>query len=93
MAEKNGVYVYAKDTTDFSDTGLVGDLQPISAVFMEERNGISQVVIRLPYDEYKRWKACQPGNYIKAMVPVRIPPKIENDEYANTAKVYKYEQS
>lgn len=92
MAERSGVYVYAHDTADFSTTGLVGDLKPTEATFTEEKNGISQLVIKIPYDELKRWKACKVGNYIKAMVPVRVPPVIENDEYANHVDSYRVKE-
>ena len=43
MAKNKPVYVYDHDCTDFSGTGLVGDLQPIAAVFREEKNGMSEV--------------------------------------------------
>ena len=88
MAKNNPVYVYAKDCEDFTTTGLVGDLKPLSAIFNEEKNGISQVTIRLTYDQYERWKAAKVGNIIKCKVPVRVPPVIRNDEYANTTKRY-----
>lgn len=88
MARNRPVYVYDKDCTDFTTTGLVGDLKPISALFNEEKNGISQVTIRIPYDKYDRWKACKAGNIIKCEVPVRVPPVIRNDEYANTTDKY-----
>lgn len=87
MANKP-VYVYEKDCTDFSTTGLAGDLRPLSAVFNEEKNGISQVTIRLKYDKNGRWKLCKAGNLIKCEVPVRVPPVIKNDEYANSTKKY-----
>lgn len=81
------IYVYPHDCQDFTTTGLVGDLQPIEATFEEEKNGISQVTITMPYDEFKKWKACKVGNIIKCEVPVRTPPVIENDEFANTVAV------
>ena len=85
------VYVFDHDCDDFTTTGLVGDLKPISAVFQEEKNGISQVVLRIPYDQYERWKAAKVGNIIKAEVPVRLPPVIQNDEYADTTSKYTLE--
>ena len=87
MAENHPIYVYPEDCKDFTTTGLVGDLRPIEATFTEEKNGESQVVIRMSYDEYKRWKACKIGNIIKCEVPVRMPPVISNNEYANTTQV------
>lgn len=88
MAENHGVFIYPHDCEDFTTTGLVGDIKPLSAIFTEEKNGISQVKMRLSYDEYGRWKAAQVGNIIKAEVPVRVPPVIEDDEYADETQEY-----
>ena len=87
MAENRPVYLYAADCEDFSTTGLVGDIRPLEAKFTENKNGESQVIMRIPYDQYNRWKAAAVGNYIKCEVPVRVPPVIENDEYANTVDI------
>ena len=91
MAQKHHVFVYDKNCDDFSTTGLVGDLQPIEAVFEEEKNGISEITLRLTYDEYGRWKAAKVGNIIKCEVPVRVPPVISDDEYANSTSEYSVE--
>lgn len=82
------IYVYPHDCDDFTTTGMVGDLQPLEATFTEEKNSISEVVIRLPYDQFKRWQACKIGNILKCLVPVRVPPVIEDNEYAGSTKVY-----
>ena len=87
MAENHHIYVYGQDCTDFATTGLVGDLRPLEAIYTEEKNGEAQVTMRIPYDEFQKWKAAAVGNYIKCEVPVRIPPVISNDEYANTVTV------
>jgi len=87
LAEKRGIYLYPKNCTDFTTTGLVGDIRPLEATFSEEKNGESEVTMRLSYDEYNRWKAAVVGNYIKCEVPVRLPPIIRDDEYANTVNV------
>lgn len=86
MAEKHGVFIYAEDCDDFSTTGLVGDLKPLMGTFTEEKNGTSEIKIRIPYDKLERWKAAKVGRIIRCEVPVRIPPVIENDEYANTTE-------
>lgn len=83
-----GIYVYPHDCEDFTTTGLVGDLMPIEATFTEEKNSISEVVIKMTYDQYKKWKACKVGNIIKCKVPVRVPPVIRDDEYAGTVEVF-----
>lgn len=88
MDRNKPLYVYPHDCTDFRGTGLVGDLMPQEAIFNEEKNGVSEIVIKMPLDEYKKWKACEMGNIIKAEVPVRVPPVIDNDEYAGTVDVY-----
>lgn len=87
MARNKPVYVYEDGAADTSNTGLVGDLKPIYAVFREEKNGISEIELRLPYDELQKWKACQEGCLIKCEVPVRVPPVIQNDEYAGTVEI------
>ena len=61
----------------------------VMLVDAEEKNGESQLVIRLTYDDLNKWKAAKVGNILKCEVPVRVPPVIENDEYANTVKVAK----
>ena len=63
MAQNHPVYVYDKACTDFTTTGLVGDLKPISALFTEEKNGLSQVTLRLTYDEFNKWKAGKRNKY------------------------------
>ena len=80
----SGVYIYDKKCTDFTTTGLVGDIRPIECVFTEEANGESQITMKLTYDQYNRWKAAKVDNIVKCEVPVRVPPVIRNDEYANT---------
>ena len=87
MAENHPVFIYAQDCTDFSTTGLVGDIRPLEAIFKEEKNGEATITMRLTYDELNRWKAAKVGNYIKCEVPVRMPPVIDDDEYANTVQV------
>ena len=82
------IYVYPHDCDDFTTTGLVGDLKPIEATFTEEKNSISEVTIKMTYDQYQKWKACKVGNILKCKVPVRVPPVISNNEYAGTVEVF-----
>lgn len=88
MARNKPIYVYPKDCTDFTTTGLVGDLMPLEAQYTEEKNGISEIVIKMPYDEYQKWKAVRNDCIIKAEIPVRVPPVIDDDEYANSVDVF-----
>ena len=89
MAQKHGVYVFPSDCTDFTTTGLVGDLRPTQAVFREEKNGICEVEIHLTYDQYNRWReAAKVGNILKCEVPTRVPPVIDDDAYASEVQTY-----
>lgn len=85
----SGVYVYNHNDVDITTTGLVGDLQPIECIFTEEKNGESALSMRLCYDKLGKWKALKPGCYIKAKVPVRVPPKIINHVYSETLTSYR----
>ncbi len=87
MAENRPVFIYGADCDDFTTTGLVGDIRPLEAVFTEEKNGEAQITMRIPYDQFNRWKAAAVGNYVKCEVPVRLPPVIDDGEYANTTQV------
>lgn len=87
MAKIAPIYVFDKDAEDFSTTGLAGDLQPLEAVYTEEKNGISEIEMRLTYDEYQKWRSAQVGNIIRCKVPVRMPPVISDDEYADTVDI------
>ena len=88
MAKNHPIFVYPQDCTDFTTTGLCGDLKPIEGTFTEEKNGVSEITIRMPYEQYEKWKNCRIGNIIKAEVPVRVPPVISDDEYAGSVDVY-----
>lgn len=88
MAENNPIYVYPPNCDNFNNTGLVGDLRPLDgSTFTEEKNGMSEVVIRLPYDQFQKWKAVQKDCIIKAKVPKRVPPVIQDDEYVTAVSV------
>ena len=76
-----GVYVFDYNDVDFDTTGLVGDLQPVECIFYEEKNGESNLTMRLCYDPLNKWATVKVGSYIKAQVPVRVPPKITDHAY------------
>lgn len=84
-----GVYVYAHDAQSFATTGLAGDLQPIKCYFEEEKNGKSQLTMTLPYDSIGKWQQVKVGRYIKAKVPVRTPPDIDDNAYAQVVESYR----
>ena len=88
-----GVYVFDYNDVDLDTTGLVGDLQPLECTFDEQKNGESLLTMQLCYDPLDKWKAVKVGNYIKALVPVRVPPKIVNHQYAQEVMTYKVKSS
>ena len=88
-----GVYVYNYNDVDIDSTGLVGDLQPTECTFYEEKNGESSLSLNLCYDPLNKWAAVKVGSYIKAQVPVRVPPKIIDGTYAQTVTKYKVKNS
>lgn len=88
-----GVYVFDYEDEDIETTGLVGDLQPLECIFDEVKNGESLLTMRLCYDPLDKWKAVKVGNYIKALVPVRVPPKIVKNKYAQEVMTYKVKSS
>lgn len=83
-----GVYVFDHDDVDIDTTGRVGDLQPTECTFFEEKNGESSLSLHLCYDPLNKWAAVKVGSYIKAQVPVRVPPRIVNDVYAEDIAKY-----
>ncbi len=88
-----GVYVFNYDDVDFDTTGLVGDLQPVECSFYEEKNGESNLSMRLCYDPLNKWAAVKVGSYIKAKVPVRVPPKITSNAYDKQIMTWKVKSS
>ena len=88
-----GVYAFNFDDVDFDTTGLVGDLQPVECTFYEEKNGESNLTMRLCYDPLNKWAAVKVGSYIKAQVPVRVPPKITDHAYDQEIMTWRVKSS
>lgn len=84
----NQVYYYEHDCTDFSTTGECGDLMPVECLFEEQKNGLSRITMRLAYDPWGKWAYPKVGGYVKAAVPVRVPPMIVDGNYASTVARY-----
>lgn len=89
MAQKSGIFIYPHNCTDFSTVGMVGDITPNECYFEEEKNGMSKVTIRMPYDDLKRWQALRVGNIVKVRVPIRMPPSVKDGEYSDNAEIYR----
>jgi len=75
------VYVYAPGAENFSTMGLCGALTPARCDFREQRNGLSQLTLDHPIDDYSRWALLAEGCVLRADVPVRNVTEI--DEHGN----------
>ena len=72
------IYVYDKACEDFTNFGLVGALTPTECTFEEEANGLSEITLEHPLDDFGRFAALQRDNLLIAEVPVRTTPEIQN---------------
>ena len=80
------VYVYAPGADDFDSMGLCGALTPSRYEFTEKRNGLSQLVLDHPIDNFGRWAVLLPGCVLKAEVPVRTTPEIDGTTLITTTE-------
>ncbi len=72
------IYVYDKACEDFTNFGLVGALTPTECTFEEEANGLSEITLEHPLDDFGRFAALQRDNLLIAEVPVRTTPEIQD---------------
>lgn len=71
------IYVYRSDCDDFTNFGLVGALTPTSCVFEEEANGMSEITMKHPIDDWGRYTQLVCNNLLMVAVPVRTMPGIK----------------
>ena len=83
MAE---AYIYDQDCKDFSNIGLCGRLCESVCDFEEVANGMAELTMEHPIDEDGRYLLLVPGRIIKASVPVRNIPELDDDtqQYVTT---------
>lgn len=72
------IYVYDKACEDFTNFGLVGALTPTECTFEEEANGLSEITLEHPLDDFGRFTALQRDNLLISEVPVRTTPEIQD---------------
>lgn len=70
------IYVYAADCEDFTNFGLVGALEPTSCTFEEEANGLSEITLEHPLDDFGKYTQLICNNILAVDVPVRTTPEI-----------------
>lgn len=76
-------YHYPADCTDFSTNGL-GTLIPSSCTVAETLNGIWEVNMVHPIDEYGKWTRLQVGNIIRVPVPSALTPYVKMLDHSVT---------
>ena len=76
MAE---TYIYDQDCDDFATLGLCGRLDEMSCTFEEEANGMSELTLEHPIDPEGRFALLLPGRILKATVPVRNIPELDEE--------------
>lgn len=82
------IYVYPQNCDDFTNFGLVGALTPISCIFEEEANGMSEITLEHPIDAFGRFTALEPNNLLVVDVPVRTTPEINGNKIVTSVEQY-----
>ncbi len=79
------IYLYESDATELDGMGLVGALTPTECTFSEEANGLSELQLVHPLDDWGRYRQLVVGRILKAPVPVRAltPTECTFSEEAN----------
>lgn len=90
MAE---IYVYDSKCDDFTNFGLVGALTPTSCVFEEEANGMSEITLVHPLDNFGRYTALVTNNLLIAEVPVRTTPEIDGGKIVTSIEQWKVQSA
>lgn len=83
------IYVYPQNCDDFTNFGLVGALTPISCVFEEEANGMSEITLEHPIDDFGRYTALITNNLLVVDVPVRTTPEISGSRIVTSVEEWK----
>ena len=83
------IYVYTAGETNFDSMGICGALTPKRCEFSEKRNGLSQIVMEHPIDDFGRWAMLVAGCILKVDVPVRTTPEIDGTSLVTTVEKWK----
>lgn len=81
MPDIKHVYVYSPDNEDYSTIGECGALPATSCALEEIGNGLSEITLEHPLDGMGKYLFLQNDAVLKAWVPVRTTPEIENGEF------------
>ena len=83
------ITVHTPNCEDFDNLGECGPLECISAKFIEEANGLSELTIEHPIDKMGRWSFLQEGYILQAEVPVRTVPEIKDGAIVTQTQTWK----
>ena len=86
------IYLYESNATDLEGMGLVGALTPTECLFSEEANGLSEIRLTHPLDEWARYTQLAVGRILKVPVPVRSLPEIENGEIVSSVEYWQVKE-
>lgn len=86
------IYLYESNATDLEGMGLVGALTPTECLFSEEANGLSEIRLTHPLDEWARYTQLAVGRILKVPVPVRSLPEIENGEIVSSVEYWQVQE-
>ncbi|MDO4549560.1 MAG: hypothetical protein Q4D04_15830, partial [Clostridia bacterium] len=80
------IYIYDKNADDLDNMGLVGALMPTDCIHEEEANGMSEITLEHPYDEWGKWAAFENERILSVPVPVRTCPEIEGGQIVTSVE-------
>lgn len=81
------INIYAGDSMEFDSEGL-GTLDPMEWTYNNKGRSGAILHIKHPYDDAGKWELIQSGRIIKADVPVRTVPEIEDGAMIETAELW-----
>lgn len=81
------VYVFEPNESDLTSFGLVGALEPISCVYEEVANGMSEITMEHPMDEpWGKYLALKEDYLLTVDVPVRMTPEINGTHFVTAVE-------
>ena len=93
MPDIKHVYVYSPDNEDYSTIGECGALLAASCTLEEIGNGMSEITLEHPLDSMGKYLFLQNDAVLKAWIPVRTTPEIENGEFVTRVENWTVSQT
>lgn len=87
------VYVYDWDNSDYSTIGECGALDATNCTFEEIGGGMSEIALIHPIDALEKFTFLKTGAILKANVPVRTTPEIENGQFVTRVERWTVKQT